>query len=639
MFKHSSLAAAVLAVLACSATVGNAAESAARKTLTAFNNDQELAATLKRWREQAERRRAMVRRESSKALAAPMAAASEAKQDKAAESESVTNVQHAGVDEGGIVKVHGDFLVVLRRGRLFTVRIGNNQLQPVAALDAYGPGIDPGGAWYDEMLIEGDTVVVIGYSYQRGGSEIGLFKILSDGQLAHQSTHHLRSNDYYSSRNYASRLIGSKLIMYSPLYLNPLADDPFAQFPAGRRWQNGATAADFRRIAPATRIYRTTEDLEVDSGLALHSVTVCELAKPQMDCQSTAVLGGYGRVFYVSPGAVYVWATQWRPYDQQGGGRQESSVFRIPFDGAAPTALKVAGAPIDQLSFLEDTSKANRGQLNVLVQAAGAGDGMWAAEYGANDLSLLRVPLDAFSDGKDAAPSSAYQRLPTPKGYAVQSRYVGQYLVYGAGNGWYVPTKQSESEVYAVRHAEPSGVYAVPLAHSVDRIEALGENAVVVGSNGNDLHFTSLRLAARFPMAGGSFARANAAQGETRSHGFFYRAESAQQGLLGLPIIGGQQSARQQLWESSASILYLRNRGLEFTQLGELQARPGSNRADGCRASCVDWYGNARPLFLRNRVFALLGYEMVEGKLENGRISESRRVSFAPDAPAYSRND
>ncbi len=34
--------------------------------------------------------------------------------------ESVTNTQHAGVDEGGIVKVHGNHLVVLRRGRLFT---------------------------------------------------------------------------------------------------------------------------------------------------------------------------------------------------------------------------------------------------------------------------------------------------------------------------------------------------------------------------------------------------------------------------------------------------------------------------------------------------------------------------------------
>jgi len=44
----------------------------------------------------------------------------------------------------------------------------------------------------------------------------------------------------------------------------------------------------------------------------------------------------------------------------------------------------------------------------------------------------------------------------------------------------------------------------------------------------------------------------------------------------------------------------------------------------------VDWYGNSRPLFLRGRVFALMGYEIVEGRLGRGGISELQRVSFAP---------
>ncbi len=58
---------------------------------------------------------------------------------------------------------------------------------------------------------------------------------------------------------------------------------------------------------------------------------------------------------------------------------------------------------------------------------------------------------------------------------------------------------------------------------------------------------------------------------------------------------------------------------------------------DNCRASCVDWYGNARPLFLRGRIFALLGYEIVEGELEAGKIREKRRASFAPAALAIAR--
>jgi hypothetical protein len=43
-----------------------------------------------------------------------------------------------------------------------------------------------------------------------------------------------------------------------------------------------------------------------------------------------------------------------------------------------------------------------------------------------------------------------------------------------------------------------------------------------------------------------------------------------------------------------------------------------------------DWYGNARPLFLRGRIFALLGYEIVEGTLTEGDVRETRRINYAP---------
>jgi len=45
----------------------------------------------------------------------------------------------------------------------------------------------------------------------------------------------------------------------------------------------------------------------------------------------------------------------------------------------------------------------------------------------------------------------------------------------------------------------------------------------------------------------------------------------------------------------------------------------------------VDWYGNARPLFVRGRIIALLGYELVEGSRQGDHVTEIRRVSFAPN--------
>src|SRR5262249_12101203 len=214
---------------------------APKKTMRAFGSDQELAGYL---RELAKKQEQYVRR-----AAQPMAEIATKDGDSLGHTsaDSVTNVQHAGVDEGGIVKVHGNHLVVLRRGRLFTIAIGGNALEPVSSVDAFAPDIDPRSTWYDEMLVSQDTIAVIGYSYERGGTEIGLFNIDSAGKLSYRSTYHLRSNDYYSSRNYASRLIGTKLIFYTPLYLYPAPHDPFHSFPALRKWHKGAAKGEFKR--------------------------------------------------------------------------------------------------------------------------------------------------------------------------------------------------------------------------------------------------------------------------------------------------------------------------------------------------------------------------------------------------------
>ena len=78
---------------------------------------------------------------------------------------------------------------------------------------------------------------------------------------------------------------------------------------------------------------------------------------------------------------------------------------------------------------------------------------------------------------------------------------------------------------------------------------------------------------------------------------------------------------------------------MSLNEIGELSSQPDRAVNDRCRASCVDWYGNARPLFLRGRMFALLGYEIVEGRVDSGRIRELRRVNYAPGNAAVTRSE
>lgn len=618
-----SCAAAGIFIFSCnsSSSASVAVDPAERpgRTMRPFRNEQELKEYFAAVAASRRERDSETKQQASNSALSPTADTG-AVDKLASEDESITNTQHAGVDEGGIVKLHGDHLVILRRGRLFTVRIGDNSLKPVAAIDAFAPGIDPRSDWYDEMLVSGDTVAVIGYSYSRGGTEVNLFDIGREGSLSYRSTYHLRSNDYYSSRNYASRLIGDKLIFYTPMYLGYYAD-PMDRLPAIRKWHKGATEKEFVKIIEPTRIYRPEQPIRSGYGIALHTVTVCDLAKREFSCEATGVLGAPGRVFYVSPHSVFVWTTDWS-YNN-GRTKAASMLYKLPLDGSAPGALGVVGSPVDQFSFLESDDA----HLNVLVRSEGYGEQMWGSEFASGDTALFRAPLDSFTDGSQTAPYYRYRALPKTEGYTFQNRFVGDYLLYGTGSGWGSPAKREQANLVAVNWISGE-VHRLELKHGVDRIEQMGRDAVVIGTNGRDLYFSPISLDG-YPTVEDSYARKNASQGELRSHGFFYKPDGEDSGLLGLPIAREGRPGYRHLIEGSAAILFLRNNSRNFNELGELGSRD-ANVNDGCRASCVDWYGNARPLFLRNRVFALLGYEIVEGSFLGDRIREIRRINYSP---------
>ena len=249
-------------------------------------------------------------------------------------------------------------------------------------------------------------------------------------RLAFEDAWHLRSDDYYSSRNYASRLIGTRLVLYTPLYLN-WRNDPLEALPGLRRWRPGIErGAPFRPIAGPAQVYVAPDmgrnpEARID---ALHSVTSCDLSADDLACSAVAVLGPESRTFYVSPSGVYLWIADWMTREPRRG-ESRAFLYRLPFGGAAPTALAAEGMPVDQFSFRED---GNDGMINVLLRAEGGGDAMGGPEVTGGGIALLRVPIASLGDGSRAAPESAYTRLPSPGGEAwnFHNRFVGDWLLY-----------------------------------------------------------------------------------------------------------------------------------------------------------------------------------------------------------------
>lgn len=626
-------------------------DSSEQAGLQAFDSDAELAAFFREMQEAEVRRiRALQRqaREAAEARAAaglpplppppppppppPSPAPSALNAASSfADADGITNNQTAGVDEGGIVKARGNMLVILRRGRLFTVSIADGEQRAIDSINAFPPDASGSGSWYDEMLIAEDWIIVIGYSYARGGTEINRFRLGDDGQLTYVDAHHLRSADYYSADNYASRLIGNELVFYTPLNLHR-GSDPFAGLPGLKRWQGDPADREFQRIAGPQQIYasESVRRGRIQGASTLHSVTTCDATAPVFTCSAMGVVGGQSREFYVSGSAVYLWVADVRETGPDATPRY-SHIYRLPLDSAAPSAIGARGAPLDQFSFREDRDE-NR--LNVLVQAGYNNHEMWLPDAPIGMISLMQIPLDEFGNGSNEVRQRYYRHLGRTQTeryrYDIENRFVGSHLVYGYG-------RAASGDARAFALPLNGGATAnFSLDHRVERIEILGSDAVVIGSGPeNSLGFTAINLGDGLAKIGNVFMMPASSQGSSRSHAYFYRPDPGSangvSGTLGLPILRFQIPAElRSMLGNSAAMLFLRRDNRTFSAAGELGAEVEGVVDDNCQASCVDWYGNARPIFLRDRIFALLGYELVEGRMENGRISEIDRLSYAP---------
>lgn len=568
-----------------------------------------------------------------------------AEKSEPTESESITNVQEAGVDEGDIVKAYEDYLVILRRGRLFSIALkdaGGDVLTPISKVNVYPQGMTGYHTWYDEMLIYENKIIVVGYSYGKRATEIGIFTVDNNGVIRHQSTNFLDSNDYYSSRNYTSRLIGNKLIFYIPNYLYYYAyiDGVYAKqqvMPKLKKWMGNNEVSDGRPILAKTEIYMPVQKTYSPT---LHTIVTCDLDKKEFDCTSKAILGPPSRTYYVSPDAVYIWVSggsSWYYRQHQRVWHDYSYVYRFSLEDETVGVLKADGSPIDQFSFKESAD----GYLNVLVRDDGYGDAMWSPERSYGNFALLRVPLDKFSRYPKMIESKYFTKLPGPSSYSIQNKFIGDHLLYGS-QSWYYSSDDIHSGrhiLYTKKITDNSGVQTSYLTHSVDRIEALGgSSAVIIGSGSGSLKFTS------FDLGGGVeekdvFELKHTAQGEWRSHGFFYKPQTSGTGIIGLPTRTSGYYASS-LYDDSAAVTYLGvSADKQFSDLGELKAGRDDERSDDCVVSCVDWYGNSRPIFYGGRIFALMGYELVEGEYQDEAISEVRRVIFNGVIPTVRDDD
>ncbi|MEQ9317105.1 MAG: beta-propeller domain-containing protein, partial [Henriciella sp.] len=172
---------------------------------------------------------------------------------------SITNTQEAGVDEGDIVKQIGHYLIVVQDGRLFSVDLmpdGAPGLRFVDRQNVYTT--EEEDTWYDEMLVFGRQMIVIGYSYDAEASVFAVLDLEEDGSITFRDRFFLPAQDYYDGDNYTTRLVNGQLAMHTSFYLIDAYEVSELTAPVLSRTMS---PEDTPRL-DGTKVYRPVQDTE-----------------------------------------------------------------------------------------------------------------------------------------------------------------------------------------------------------------------------------------------------------------------------------------------------------------------------------------------------------------------------------------
>lgn len=537
-----------------------------------------------------------------------------------ASNESITNNQELGVDEGGIVKNIGDHLVVLHKGRLSAVSIANNELKETDSLFAARSTDLQKNVWYDELLVSGSRIYVIGYRYHsdsnsaqtlddpckrlfHGATEVNSF-VLKDGKLSRLQTRFIESADYFSGDNYASRMIDGRLVFYMPHpafnFCNS-NEQAVTQIPQELNYDARSGFTAIKPLFAGTDVYKNIDVIERTA--MFHTVVSCGLPEDgSLDCKSKAVLGDYSRNKYVSRDFVYLATAK--------------KIYSLGLKDLFVRAHASVGAPINQFSFKEDN-----GELNVIVEDYGA-DNQDTRSASSCSVKLLKLPLSRFDAAGTQDLSQSETTLVTASHCSVsQNRFVGRNAVIArfADSG-------DRHDLISI-NLDTGNKRTKNLAGYIGRIDMLSneEAFLTVRSMDGNLEAMNLRLdAPEFKFSVLKLGRA--AEGESRSHGFFQKPLDDNGHLVGLPIL--TLRADQTAWwgHGLSNVAFMRVAADDSMKL--LGSVESGKDTSICQSSCVDWYGNTRPIFLKNRMFALMGHEMAEIKLEGDALTQAARVQM-----------
>jgi hypothetical protein len=524
---------------------------------------------------------------------------------------SGTNNQESAVDEGDIVKRSGDYLFVLRDDALHAVRISDRGV-PVLKLMARTSILEKNesdSAWYDEILVHGRQVILIGFNYNDEVTELLSFELREDGDLIRSGRYAIRSDDYFDGENYATRIVGDDLVFVISMSLEQALANAW---PSWKRV--GDVDQSWHSMIEPDQIHLP---MAVATDPSLSMVVECPIAtRIELTlCRARGVVTASAPTHYVSAEAVYLAIPEYPPERYADIARsalrwdfeatiddQWTVLHRFAFDGHREIrSARIAGLVADQFQFKETA----RG---LFVASTRADDNVSAIE-------LRLIAHDQFVlEPRSAIPVWATHALDW-------SWHSGRF---GTQHYWlpFEPENVEGNAIAAVA-LDTGQMISTPLPIDADRLQPMRDGMLVMNSwedpatiafvrEEHDVLQIEQQLLPEFQIDA------------DRSHAFNLQALDADSTLMCLVVDREIAGAH---WNDNrrSDFAYLTWQSSLLTPLRVLEMQDQANQA-ACKSDCDEWYGNARAIPVDGRWLFVSGNLVKEAEWIAGNFVATRSV-------------
>ena len=296
-------------------------------------------------------------------------------------------------------------------------------------------------------------------------------------------------------------------------------------------------------------------------------------------------------------------------------------------------AVYIADAGLDQVARLsletgEITSHATVGFIYSELGMFADGDDLYAVARSDADsgdgLDLLRMSLSDFdASGENRPEVIELSETGVVDWWAGNVRFIDGWVVAAMNDG---KGYRDRSDVLVAHELATGETHRHAVEHPIERLERLhGIGVVAITSSRDMIGMNTLVLEGGPTMVISTFD--GELGWEPRTHAFFYKPNKD-------PMTGGHFGVPAQsddgYWGAAGLAFFSVSSDGEVARVGRVE--PTDVEGPECETSCTDWYGQSRPVFLFDRVYALMGYELAEVAWDDGvAMQETGRLTMSLD--------